>query len=156
MKVLDSVLDSALDSSRLDTNYSKCIICHEKSNHGLVVSHIYLLKVLDSVKKCTLYGDLHFPQVSRRLQIVAEEELMASKATWHHICYQQTTNKELIRRAKERYERRKSDLVVPTSSEVTRRSFCPMYEKKNCFFVMKKVVNEILFTSLPYLMQIKI
>ena len=72
------------------------------------------------------------------MQIVTEEELVASKATWHHICYQQTANKEVIRRAKERYERRESALGAPTSSEVTnnptRRSLCPTYEKRNCFF----------------------
>ena len=94
--------------------------------------------MLDSVKERALYGDSHFPEVNRRLQIVTEEELVASKATWHRICYQQTTNKELIRWAKERYERKKSDLGAPTSAEVTnnstRRSLCPMYEKKNCFF----------------------
>ena len=94
--------------------------------------------MLDSVKEGALYGDSYFPEVSRRLQIVTEEELVASKATWHHICYQQTTNKDLIRHAKERYERRKSDLGTPTSSEVTnnptRRSLCPTFEKKNCFF----------------------
>ena len=36
------------------------------------------------------------------------------------------------------YERRKSDLGAPTSSRVTnnptRRSLCPTYQKKNCFF----------------------
>ena len=73
-------------------------------------------KVLDSVKECALYGDSYLPEVNRRLQIVTEEELMTSKATWHRICYQQTANKELIRRAKERYERRKSDLGAPTSA----------------------------------------
>ena len=57
--------------------------------------------MLDSVRERALYGDSHFPEVNRRLQIVIEEELEASKATWHRICYQHTTNKELIRRAKE-------------------------------------------------------
>ena len=125
----------ALKRSRLYTNYSKCIICHEKNNHDLFVSPTNYQKVLDSVKERALYGDSYFPEVSRRLQIVTEEELLASKATWLHICYQQTANKELIRRAK---ERRKSDLGAPTSSEVTnnptRRSLCPTYEKRNCFF----------------------
>ena len=103
-----------------------------KNSHDLVVSPTYFQKVLDSVKERALYGDLYFPEVSRRLQIVTEEELVANKATWHHICYQQTTNKDLIRRAKERYELRKSDLVAPTSSEVTnnptRRPLCSTYE----------------------------
>ena len=63
--------------------------------------------MLDSLKERALYADSHFPEVNRRLQIVTEEELVASKATWHRICYQQTTNEELIRRAKENYERKK-------------------------------------------------
>ena len=95
------------------------------------------------MKERALYGDSYFPEVNRRLQIVTEEELVASKATWHRICYQQTTNKELFRLAKERYERRKSDLGAPTSAEVTnnptRRSLCPTYEKKNCFFCDEEV-----------------
>ena len=109
-------------------NYSECIICQEENNHDLTVSPTSHQKVLDSVKERAFYGDSYFPEVNRRLQIVTEEGLVASKATWHHICYQQTTGKELIRCAKERHERRKSDLDVPTSSEVTnnptRRSFC--------------------------------
>ena len=128
----------ALKRSRLDTNYSKCIICQEENNHDLVVSPTNYQEVLDSVKERALYGDSHVPEVNRRLQIVTEEELVASKAIWHRICYQQTTNKELIRWAKERYERKKSDLGAPTNAEVTnnptRRSLSPMYEKKNCFF----------------------
>ena len=133
----------ALKRTRLDTNYSKCIICQEENNHDLVVSPTNSQKVLDSVKERALCGDSYFPEVNRRLQIVTEEELVASKATWHRICYQQTTNKELIRRAKERYERRKSDLGAPTSAEVTnnptRRSLYPTYEKKNCFFCDEEV-----------------
>ena len=50
--------------------------------------------MLDSVKERALYGDSYFPEVNRRSQIVAEGELVASKATWHRICYQQTTNNE--------------------------------------------------------------
>ena len=83
------------------------IICQEENNHDLVVSPTNSQKLLDSMKERALYGDSYFPEVNRRLQIVTEEELVASKATWHHICYQQTTNKELFRRAKERFERRK-------------------------------------------------
>ena len=128
----------ALKRSRLDTNYSKCIIYQEENNHDLVVSPINSQKMLDSMKERALYSDSYLPEVNRKLQIVTEEQLVASKATWHRVCYQQTTNKELIRRAKERYKRRKSDLSAPTSAEVTnnptRRSLCPTYEVKNCFF----------------------
>ena len=111
----------AVKRSYLDTNYSKCIICQEENNHDLVVSPTNSQKKLDSVKERALYGDSYFSEVNRRLQIVTEE-LVASKATWHRICYQQATNRELIRCAKERYERRKSDLGAPTSTEVTNNS----------------------------------
>ena len=57
----------ALKRSRLDTNYSKCIICQEENNHDLVVSPTNYQKVLDSVKERALYGDSHFPEVNRRL-----------------------------------------------------------------------------------------
>ena len=133
----------ALKRSCLDTNYSKCIICQEENKHDLVVSPTNSQNMLDSVKERALYGDSYFPEVNRRLQIVTEEELVVSKATWHRICYQQTTNKELIILAKERYEGRKSDLDAPTSAEATnnptRRSLCPTYEKKNCFFYDEEI-----------------
>ena len=149
----------ALKRSRLDTNYSTCIICQKENNHDLVVSPTNFQK-LDSVKERALYGDSYFPEVNKRLQIVTEEELVSSKATWHRICYQQTANKELIRRAKERYERRKSDLGATTSAEVTnnptRRSLRRTYEKKIVSSAMKRVVNEIHSTRLPRLMQVKI
>ena len=66
-----------------------------ENNHDLVVSPTNYQKVLGSVKERALYGDSCFPEVNRKLQIVTEEELVASKATWHHICYQRTTKKEL-------------------------------------------------------------
>ena len=69
----------ALKRSRLDTNYSKCIICQEEDSHDLGPTNYQ--KVLDSVKERALYGDSYFPEVNGRLQIVTEEELVASKAT---------------------------------------------------------------------------
>ena len=67
-----------LKRSCLDTNYSKCIICQEENNHDLVVSPTNYQKVLDSQKERALYGDSYFLEVNRRLQIVTEQELVAS------------------------------------------------------------------------------
>ena len=74
----------ALKRSRLDTIIQNALFV-TKNNYDLVVSSTNYQKALDSVKKRALYGNSYFPEVSRRLQIVTEEELVANKQ--HDITY---------------------------------------------------------------------
>ena len=72
-------------------------------------------------------------KIYKRLQNYTPECLMRNNATWHRICYSNTTNNTDIQRARKRYERglstekyipkkkvrpSQSDIIEPSSSDV--------------------------------------
>ena len=141
---------SAAKVARYDTDFSLCIICQRKTNEELVEKPTSHEKVLKFVRERASYGDGLFPNISRRLGNVSEEDLQSKCATWHRKCYQDTVHTSLCKRAKERYEKQlavqgskvKTDTHVPEEESKFTRSQSVAFDKNLCFFCEYKASHQ--------------
>ena len=87
-------------------NWKACIVCQKEN--GLFVLKPKLeaySRLLSAIKDRALMNDNQNIKIYKRLQNYTPECLMRNNATWHRICYSNTTNNTDIQRARKRYER---------------------------------------------------
>ena len=133
---------SAAKVARYDTDFSLCIICQRKTNEEFVEKPTSHEKVLKFVRERAAYRDGLFPNISRRLGNVSEQDLQSKCATRHRKCYQDTVHTSLCKRTKERYEKQlaaqgskvKTDTQVPEEESKLTRSQSVAFDKNLCFF----------------------
>ena len=90
--------------SRLETDFSRCLICQDDLSDDLVCSPTNYEKVLESVKQRSKYGDASYPEIYRHIKNLEIEHLNKNNVTRHRKCYQSTTNKVMIERAAKWYK----------------------------------------------------
>ena len=144
------------------TNWKQCILCqaNDPKKGALVLhpkkeSYQHLLEVIQ--ERASLL-DGNFTQIQRRLKGSTKETLQSEKAVWHRSCYSSTTNKDQLKRARDRQEyaistgsytvkkrgqkRRSTEIdelgpsVSGSSLPFTRSSTVPL-DTDRCFFCQK-------------------
>ena len=88
-------------------DWKQCILCQsDDTKKGILVknpkinSHEHVLEIIQ--ERANL-SDGEFVNVQRRLQNSTSQILHAHGAVWHHSCHSNATNKELKKRARDRY-----------------------------------------------------
>ena len=90
-----------------DVNLNICILC-QGTHSGTLVETPELKSVdnlLEVVKERVLYKDTSVANISKRIKDFNAEQLIRLKVKYHRECYSSVTNKTLLRRAKERYDK---------------------------------------------------
>jgi hypothetical protein len=130
---------------RLATNYSLCVVCQAiKKEEDLVENPSAHEKLLSNIYEKAKYGDTssrNFPEIGRRLENTSAVMMISSGASWHRSCYQDTSHRVKIGRARKIYEesiaQRTSSTVTEPSTEpstsFTRSKSVP-FDKTVCFF----------------------
>ena len=90
-----------------DVNFNICILC-QGTNSGTLVETPELKSVdnvIEVVKERVIYKDTSVTNVSKRIKDLNAEQLIGLKLKYHKECYSLVTNKTLLRRAKEKYDK---------------------------------------------------
>ena len=90
-----------------DVNFNICILC-QGTNSGTLVETPELKSVdnvIEVVKERIIYKDTSVTNISKRIKDLNAEQLIRLKVKYHRECYSSVTNKTLLRRAKERYDK---------------------------------------------------
>ena len=66
-------------------------------------------KVWVSIEEWSKYGNPQYTEVWKKLRFTSVPELEVGRASWHRSCYKDAVHAEMLRRARERYERQLED-----------------------------------------------
>lgn len=157
--------DVQLDATQELTNWKLCILCQTDATvKGPMVQHPRIdsfTNLLQAVEERATLKDGSYIEIQKRLRLCTYGDLSSHKAGWHRSCYSTATNKEEIRRARNRIEdalssgsyitkkrgiKRKSaiDEASTSTSVFTRSSTIPLC-KELCFFCQTDDHNQQLF-----------
>ena len=132
-------------ASKQETDFLLCCICQLDTSEKLIETPKTYQKPLDDIRELATYGEKDFPATARRLSHETADTLRAQGATWHRSCYISTTNKTVLNRAKERFEKqilrkaRRVDVDTEenspsTSDKAFTRSKSTPFDQTVCFF----------------------
>ena len=80
-KVKYNLTSKVLKKSRLETDFSRCLICQDDLSDDLVCSPTHNEKVLGSVIQRSKCGDAYYPEIYRRIEYLEVEQLNKNNVT---------------------------------------------------------------------------
>ena len=94
---------SASKLSKVETEFSKCIICRtEKSKPPIKPFEESLVKLMTYLTKYKSYGDTNYTSTHYRLSSISVEYMIESNAFYHKDCYCGIVNERNVERALQR------------------------------------------------------
>ena len=93
------------NSSCLD--FKLCLVCQAVKAEALVENPRSSYEALLNAERCRAgYGEITYAEIWSNLKAVSPEELTAKAGTSHRKCYQEATHSGMLKRSRERYEKK--------------------------------------------------
>ena len=131
--------------SRIDINFTRCIICQEnKPKKKLVSPQLETLeRLINLTKEREVYGDNTVREFNARMGHYRISDLLENKALYHKDCYALFGNTNLLERVKARYQ---SALQSSSSSVIKRMPGRPSSSVENDYAPSKGLRSQ----AIPY------